>query len=72
MDLKIRNLCERGDKLKIKQDLQKDNTEEEAREHVANSIAIHPKDKGKGILDRPSNPSIVEMEVTLQNGAEFK
>ena len=38
-DLKIRNICERGDKLKIKQDLQKAKTEEEAREHAASSVA---------------------------------
>ena len=61
-NLKIRNLLERGDKLKIKWNLQKEKTKEEARESVASSSATHaaqPKDKGKGILDGPSTPGIV-------------
>ena len=73
--LKIRVLHERGDKLKIKQDLQKEKNEKEAREQEASSISIlasQTKDKGKGILDGPPNNHLVSMEDTLQKWEEFK
>ena len=74
-DLKIRTLRERGDKLKIKQDLQKEKTEEEVREHATRSavvLASQPKDKGKGVLEGPSSPSFTTMEDTLHKGVELK
>ena len=74
-DLKIRILHEREDKLEIKQNLQKEKTEKEAREHEVSFTAAldaQPKDKGKGILDVPPNPHLVSMEDKLRKGAKFK
>ena len=52
-DLKTRIVGERGDKLKIKEDLQKDKTEQEAREDGESfvvALVAQPKDKGKHVL----------------------
>ena len=71
-DLKTRILGERGDKLRIK-DLQKENTEEEAREDGASFVVAfvaQPKDKGKRFLQGPSNLCMDTMEDTLQKGPE--
>ena len=73
--LKIRILHEREAKLKIKEDLQKENKKNEAREHAtisATALAAQPMNKGKGILDGPSSPHVSSLENTLQKGAEFK
>ena len=65
-------LRERGDKLKIKQDLEKEKMKQEGREHVASfvvSFVAQPKDKGKGVLEGSSSASITTMEDKLQKGA---
>ena len=73
--LKTRTLREIRDKLKIKQDLEKEKTEQEVREHATSSTAAliaQPKDKGKGVLEGSSIPFITKMEDTLQKGENSK
>ena len=69
-DLKTRILGERGDKLKIKEDVQKEKTEEEVREDGASSAVAYPKDKGKCVLQGSSTFYVDTMENTLQKGLE--
>ena len=74
-DLKRRILWEREDKLEIKQDVEKEKREEEVREHAERStaaVAAQPKDKGKGVLEVPSSPSLTTMEDMSEKGAELK
>ena len=73
-DLKIRTLQERGDKLKIKQYLQKEKIEDEAREHAVSSVAVvaaQPKDKGKCVLEGPTSSFLCRMEDTVDKGVEL-
>ena len=70
-DLKTRILGERGDKLKIKEDIQKEKTKQEAREDAASSVVslvAQPKAKGKRVLQGSSSFCIGTMEDTLQKG----
>ena len=74
-DLKTRIVQERGDKLKIKQDLEKEKTKQEVREDTSSSVVAlvaQPKDKGKHVLEGSSSCCISTMEDTLQKGAELK
>ena len=57
-EIKDRTLHYKETKLKIQQDLQKQNMEKEAKEQASSStaaLATECKDKGKGILDGPSS-----------------
>ena len=70
-DIKRRTPREREDKLKTKQDLEKEKREEEAREHAARSdvvVGAQPKNKGKGVLEGPLIPSLTTMEDILEKG----
>ena len=74
-DLKRRILLERANKLELKQDLDKEKTEQEAREYLARSDVVataRSKDKGKSVLQGPSSPSLCKMEDTLEKGIELK
>ena len=72
-DLKTRILGERGDKLKTKEDLQKEKTKEEVREDGASSavaFVAYPKDKGKCVLQGSSIFCIDTMKDMLQKVLE--
>ena len=67
-EVKTKIVGERGNKLKIKEYLQKEKTEQEAREDAANSIVAlvaQPKDKGKHVLQGSSSFYIGTMEDTI-------
>ena len=58
-DIKVHTLHYRETKLKIEQDIEKQNTEKEEKEQAAiyvAALATQPKDKGKGVLEGPSSP----------------
>ena len=72
-DIKTRILGERGDKLKIKEDVQKEKKKEEAREDGGSSdvsFVAHPEDKGKHVLQGSSSFCVDTMEDTMQKGIE--
>ena len=74
-DLKRRILGEREEKPRIKQDLEKQKREEEAREHATRSAAVvasQLKNKGKGVLEGSSSPSLTTIEDMSEKGAELK
>ena len=74
-NLKRRTLREREDKLRIKEDLEKQKREEEAREHATRFVVVvptQPKNKGKGVLEGPSSPSLTTIEDMSEKGAEPK
>ena len=60
-DLKRRIMLERENTLELKQDLDKEKTEQEAREYLARSVVARSKDKGKGVLQGPCSPSLCRM-----------
>ena len=73
-DLKRIILQERANKFELKQDLDKEKTEQEVREYLARStvdVAAQPKEKGKGILQGPASPSLCRIEDTLDKGVEL-
>ena len=73
-DLKRRIFLERANKLELKQDFDKEKIEQEAREYLARyavAIATQSKEKGKGVLQGPSSPSLCKMEDTLEKGVEL-
>ena len=70
-EVKTKIVRERGDKLKIKEDLQKEKTEQEVREDSTSSVVslvAQPKDKEKRVLQGSSIFCIGTMEDTLQKG----
>ena len=72
--LNRRILQERANKLALKQDLDKEKTEQEVREYSTRSavaVATRSKDKGKGVLQSPSSPSLCRMEDMLEKGVEL-
>ena len=72
-DLKTRIVRERGDKLKIKEDLQKEKTKQEVREDATSyvvALVAQLKAKGKRVLQGSSSFCIGTMEDTLQKGPE--
>ena len=60
--------------MELKQALDKEKIEQEAREYLARSDVVataRSKDKGKSVLQGPSSPSLCKMEDTLEKGVEL-
>ena len=70
-EVKTKKFGERGDKLKIKEDLQKEKTEQEVGEDATSyvvALVAQPKAKGKFVLQGSSSFCIGTMDDTLQKG----
>ena len=70
-DLKTIILRERGDKLKIKQDLEKEKIEQEGREHATSSIAAlvsQPKEKANMSLKAHTSDVLAQWKIHRRKG----
>ena len=70
-DLKRRILRERENRFELKQDIDKEKTEQGVREYLARSVVVvatQSKDKGKGVVKSQLAPPFSEWKIRWKKG----